>query len=289
MSTPYVIATDAARAYVELGYDRTVIPSEVDLLERVVGGRCERDVIERAAANSKPKVPHAMIRVTPSARRTPFGRALRVAARAELCREVARVGRSGGDLFLHWFSLCEHHLLTCFDTLGQEAGWLPFGNWLSSTESDHLVQRQQAVSKDRAGQDSVADARALLATYNARFGVLHAFRHYLLGVLTEGQRTAFLEHLRIDRRSRPGLEEVRGVSEEAKIDYLFRIRNEYTHDAEPGRAFEPLHGNPAAPWALREQIDSERELKSIYVRDWFNALDTAVADGLANRIRALAS
>lgn len=134
-----------------------------------------------------------------------------------------------------------------------------------------------------------AGALCLLVAHNDGFGVRQAFHRFLFDVLSDAERRALLDKLRLDRNALPDMTPLPGGTEADKARYLYRIRNEYTHDADPGRAFAPIGDNPEPAWTLREQIHRPARLDTVWIRDWIAALTGAVADGLARRVKELAS
>jgi len=122
-------------------------------------------------------------------------------------------------------SLANYLLLTCFDVLGQRPDFVGFDCWL--TAANRAKERELAVASC-AGTDILQNARDVRAWYNKRYGVGQAFKRGLLEVVRAADRAELfsgLMHLKGNG--------VYGDSSDAhKANWMFQLRNGFTHGAE---------------------------------------------------------
>lgn len=195
-------------------------------------------------------------------------------------------------------ALMYYLLLTCFDLLGQPADWVPFSTWLESGKKTE--ERKAAVEKIPVGSDAVEIAKNLNKAYQSIYGVKNSFYHFVRHVLTDEERKELYFSIQIVRgqkggepnTSYPALGYI--VDDKTKLDWLFSLRNKFTHSAvtmgSPGAGIYPraydaimIDGKP-----MKGYVEIHRESKSdewiIYqVRDWPFVLQRLIRAALARR------
>jgi hypothetical protein len=199
---------------------------------------------------------------------------------------------TGGLLWMHYWGIVSYLLLTCFDLLGQDRGWLEPGAWLRSIDERHTVERAEALAQCPS-TDHVAAALALLAAHSRIYGVHRAFRRFIDQVLPIDARTELLACIAIEQWPTPPQEGdlLEVVDEKKKMDWLFELRNAYTHRAlyVPGTHTDSMpveYRDDEALWVTRERMTPAKT--TLYaVKRWPKALGEAVRAGLAQYVRRL--
>ncbi|QEU01939.1 hypothetical protein [Pseudomonas oryzihabitans] len=197
---------------------------------------------------------------------------------------IRDVGENGWTHPWRYFdALMYYLLLTCFDLLGQPGDWVPFSTWLESKKKNN--ERQHALESIPKNADPIAIAKHLSASYQAIYGVKNSFYNFILNVLTQEERDELFSNIDITRAvlggdpctSYPALGKI--TDERKKLDFLFSLRNKFTHSAVTmgsptagvfSGAYEPIviEGK-----AYKGYVDIHREVKNgeriIYsVQDW---------------------
>ncbi|PQZ67642.1 hypothetical protein CQ050_17410 [Achromobacter sp. MYb9] len=139
-------------------------------------------------------------------------------------------------------ALVVYLLLTCFDTLGQAEEYLPFRNWISSKQERHLheVAKALADEPEMVAQGPTQATQALLARHTELYGVGNAFRNGI-NYLEEGARNWLFSSISVGKlpeearvnthTSYPSIPlENQAVEHELKTTYLYKLRNEFTHE-----------------------------------------------------------
>lgn len=149
---------------------------------------------------------------------------------------VTDVGENGWTHPWRYFdALMYYLLLTCFDLLGQPTDWVAFSTWLESGKNKS--ERDTAVATLPLEADPIATAKHLNDCYQKLYGVKNSFYSFVLKSLTDGERTELYRNIEIIRGQvggdpntmYPALGEI--TDERAKLDWLFSLRNKFTHGA----------------------------------------------------------
>ncbi|WP_208281750.1 hypothetical protein [Massilia oculi] len=212
---------------------------------------------------------------------------------------IQDVGENGWTHPWRYFdALMYYLLLTCFDLLGQPADWVPFSTWLESRKK--ADERNAAVQTIPERVDALAIAKHLNTAYQSIYGVKNSFHHFVQHVLTDEERKELYFNIQIVRgqkggdpnTSYPALGYVE--SEKAKLDWLFSLRNKFTHNAvtmgNPGAGIFPqaydaitIDGKPRKGY-LEIYRESKNDEWIIYqVRDWPFVLQRLIQSALARR------
>jgi hypothetical protein len=193
-------------------------------------------------------------------------------------------------LFHFWESLYAHLIFTCFDALGQPAQRMDFSSWLRSRRA--AEERENALASASSGADAVQLARVLYEAYSAKYGAKNSFYRFLREVLPADARRELLSSFRIGRLSLPPeIAELGDGSEEEQEDYLYRLRNEYTHSARyRGFTLPWLEELKEPIWRANfEQRFLPRHWESIYTLDWPRVLGKSLKAGYASYLSRLAA
>ena len=189
-------------------------------------------------------------------------------------------------------ALRNYLLLTCFDVLGQTREWIVFDAWLKAKKCRE--ERANAVEQLTDASDPVAVASALHRKYMELYGVKLSFYNFIHTVISSDARTMLYQSIRVPTtlRSTQNINLNQGF-DTARDEFLFRIRNRYTHQAQSfgnsaGGVFDPSEkhydsgGREVEVWELVESDFSEENQTNSFVRDWPNVLISVVRTGLEN-------
>jgi hypothetical protein len=202
----------------------------------------------------------------------------------------------GHALWLHHRSLVAYLLLTCFDLLGQDPDWMKFDSWLKSNSTKQKNERQQAIQSIPDGAGPVETTEALLARYNEIYSMGSGFKNLLRDKLPDQARRNLFDTIAIKKCVAPPLagetELPIVLDEEKKIDWLFQLRNGYTHRAEyvpgshPDALPEDYRGDDRW-WRMDDRSQSKSIVEYSVSGGWLAALEQAVRATLATVILEL--
>jgi hypothetical protein len=143
--------------------------------------------------------------------------------------------------------------LTCFDLLGQPSEWLIFTDWIRSKRK--RIEREEII-KRITFDNEIEFASKIYQEYHELYSVKNSFFRFLNGILPSDSRDVLLNQIKI--RIHEGHESSIKLHEPTQLDkenYLFKIRNDYTHKVY-GRA--AIHGfrseHSEKDWHFRETI-----------------------------------
>jgi hypothetical protein len=194
----------------------------------------------------------------------------------------------GTALWTHHRGIVAYLYLTCFDLLGQNPEWVEFPAWLQSKSKQHADARARAVAAIAPGSDPVTVAQQLHSAYNAVYSVRQGFRRFITEVLPDETRRSLLTSIVAERRVMPPLPNETDppvpLSENRKIDWLFSIRNQYTHRATyvPGLHDQmtpaDMRGDDET-WWMSDEL-SEKSTTAFSVSRWPRVLAECFRAGL---------
>lgn len=171
--------------------------------------------------------------------------------------------------------------LTCFDQLGQPSEWMTFDNWLKSKKNR---QAKEQIISEVQHLEKLEFAEALYLRYQELYGVKNSFFNFIRNILPEIERVNLLSHIkiRIHDESLPALERREGL-EKDKEDYLYMIRNDYTHNT---FSSSPIKDFKEKEWHFMETIYKGKESHWISIHSNFQEkLKEAVLIGIAEIIK----
>jgi hypothetical protein len=204
---------------------------------------------------------------------------------------VASLDRNGG-LWLHHRGLVSYLYLTCFDLLGQTHRWLTFPSWLRAKCT--AAEREEAIASLQVdAADHAAVAADLHDWYSERYSVRQGFIRFIRELLSVEARQQLMASILVERSVMPPSPDERQLldDEKAKIDWLFHVRNKYTHSA----AYVPGLSEADTPADLRGDTtvwlmdySKSKTFKTTHsVQGWPHVLESAVHVGLAAFIAAI--
>jgi hypothetical protein len=166
-------------------------------------------------------------------------------------------------------SLITYLRLTCFDQLGQPIEWMTFDNWLNSKKKK--VERNDIVARIEE-VDKVKFSEQLYLEYQKLYSVKNSFYRFIREVIPSETRTNLLSkiQIRIYNDFAESLSEKyngREPNDKDKESYLYRIRNDYTHNTfgkGPIFGFEP-----------KNRDENQRTRDSVYVEKENHSISTS--------------
>lgn len=167
-------------------------------------------------------------------------------------------------------------LLTCFDRLGQPAEWMDFGTWLTTKASADTVSD---LARRQPKLDRLAFTKNLYAEYQSVFGTKNSFFRFVQEILPQDAREILVHSVEITRLSvPPSVKPLPPPSDLEKIQYLYKLRNEYTHKAGSVASAGEWYGRT---YASRRQIFGETSWSDTTTHGWPAVLERCVRQGLA--------
>lgn len=121
-------------------------------------------------------------------------------------------------------SLANYLLLTCFDLLGQPADWVDLNKWLTAGE---CAEERAAAAATCTGLDPIENVRQVTAWYNNKYGARKAFVRGVLEVVSAENRQELIDGIHFVRDGKE-----QHLTEKQLADWLFKLRNGFTHGAE---------------------------------------------------------
>lgn len=190
-------------------------------------------------------------------------------------------------------SLRNYLLLTCFDLLGQPTEFKDFQSWLEAKSS--FDERAEVEKLILSGLNTFERAARIHRSYLQIHGARIAFLRFINEILTAEERVALLYSVRIRRIDPVKNTEVDIIeNDQSKVDWLYRIRSQYTHRAEntgspSGGVFGSLtreiviDGKVLMGWEPISWEEKSGFRIEYGVRNWPRALKRAVRSGMAAR------
>ena len=257
---------------------------------RVTQGQVDQVVAEAKLANVAAGIPFDDLANPKVIEKSPIGRIQAVIDRLDL---VSTLGQQdvGKALWLQYRGLVAYLLLTCFDLLGQNDEWIEFGAWLRS--SRHETERKTNLPPENI--DPIRGAELLLAKHTQAYGVRRAFQRFVDKVLPSDVRVQLMQSIEIARSvcaPLPGENEPPVLLDDnKKAEWLFQIRNEYTHRGlyVPGGhdVILPTDMRGDDEWWYMGDVYKETHVIRYSVRRWPKILDVSVRAGLAAYVHGL--
>lgn len=212
---------------------------------------------------------------------------------------VKSVGDSGWNHpWIYFDASMNYLLLTCFDLLGQPAEWVPFSEWLNSSKK--TAERKAAVDTIPSNASPVEITKNLNNEYQSIYGVKTSFNNFILNILTQAERVELFFSIKINKLKKvddPGmphtaLDDIN--DEKKKRDFLYSIRNKFTHSAvtmgSPAAGIFPkmydpveIDGKMMKGYIGIYHEDKNDESLSYSVRDWPFVLKRLIESALERR------
>ncbi|MBI3920430.1 MAG: hypothetical protein HY318_03340 [Armatimonadetes bacterium] len=291
-STPHVVTSiSPSEWYVTLESGFRIEQELVNVVSAVLQGYMDENAIRFALDLAAKDIRLEHLHKTSEYKRSRLSVVSTVAHRLELVSRL-RQRDTAKDLFHHYEALVTYLLLTCFDRLGQPADWLEFGSWLSARgKKDEREKASQGIN----ATDPVEVARAMHDFYKGIYAVKHAFFKFLTDtkLLPAESRQMLLASIDIvEMPNTPGSGLERSHSEKEKMEYLYGLRNNYTHEARFIRGVAgmtyPEDWDSREVWVYKEQEFKANSWVTVAFRDWPGILESTVRTGLMVYLQSIA-
>jgi hypothetical protein len=186
---------------------------------------------------------------------------------------------------LYYPQLITYLRLTCFDQLGQPTEWYDFKNWLKSKKLEQKSDKEK-ILQSITSQNPIEIGIQLFDGYQKIFGNKNSFSNFINSVITNDQRIKLLGSIEIKiYDAKESSQNDRDVKDSDKLNYLYRIRNDYTHNIYNKDPISKINQEEKL-WNHRERIkDGKNELWISTKFDFQQTLKDTVLNGIAQRIK----
>ncbi len=262
--------------YVQLTQGLKLSPDFSQRIQDEIGAYISRNDIDVTLARFASRVRMEHLYKTKELAKNPRTLIYTVLERLDVCSRIKQPEVEKA-LFAYHEPLVSYLYLTCFDRLGQPADWETFGEWLVS--SSKMPERETALTKISPGLDQVGVAVALHSHYSTLYGVRSSFFRFLREIIPPEVRRELLDSMEIRRlKNPPDLADLAPATDEEKEKYLFKRRNDYTHQAD----FKPSAGPPLGrSYSNHVQEFHAEDWTDTSTNNWPEILNKVVRIGLA--------
>lgn len=173
--------------------------------------------------------------------------------------------------------------LTCFDLLGQPAEWMQFDSWLNSNKKKE--EREQIIATIKFS-NSLDFTKKVYSEYLKIYSVRSSFFRFLNEILPSHDRDILMEKIKIDFIDYTSIKHDNSISFKEKQEYLYKIRNEYTHKV---IANDKIHGSELKgnkEWHFREDdYKNNKHYRYFTSHDFSEYLKKIIYIGISEKIK----
>jgi len=173
-------------------------------------------------------------------------------------------------------------LLTCFDQLGLQKGWLTFDNYLESTKTKKEIS---AMLEQLKHETELYKMKTIYESYKKDYSVKHAFMNFINEILNEETKNELINSIRIKIHNPKNLLETKESTTQEKLDYLYKVRNDFTHNSfSTGIFINPLAND--TNWTYRETYYLKKRQYSVYTTiEFVNLIRDSILKGIVYIIK----
>ncbi len=143
--------------------------------------------------------------------------------------------------YTDYSALRNYLTLTCFDILGQFNEFMTFEKWLNVKKQKYkeIIVERDIILKNHETEEMLPMMRAVLKDYNKIFSVKNSFYRFLRDVISDENRVKLFSSINvISNENIIDNDQNKNVSTlgvkidpgtKAKEDFLYRVRNNFTH------------------------------------------------------------
>lgn len=173
-------------------------------------------------------------------------------------------------------------LLTCFDQLGLRKEWLTFDSYLAANKTKKVINEILEQSK---GDSELIRLKNIYESYKLNYSVKNSFMNFINEILNEETKNGLINSIRIRINNPKDLLKTQEATNQEKQDYLYKIRNDYTHNSFSTGIFnKPLENDP--DWTYRETYYSKKWQYSVYTKiEFIHLIRNSILKGIVNIIK----
>jgi hypothetical protein len=132
--------------------------------------------------------------------------------------------------YRHFSALRYYLLLTCFDILGSNNEFIPFSSWLNS--DDKKIERED-ILQTATDKELLGNINKVHSAYNKLYGTTQGFKRFINIILSPENKEKLLKSINVRKIVKTPIKVLEYTATESqKIDFLFNIRNSFTHAGE---------------------------------------------------------
>lgn len=143
----------------------------------------------------------------------------------------------GFNPYTHYSSLLNYLMLTCFDILGQQDDWKDFNTWLVARSKK---EERESVFRKFENVEFGEKIKKVHDEYLLRYGVKRSFHNFIEDLLSPKSKQRLINSIKVSKVIRESQKLPEGgtlsgastpieVTEKEKLNFLFKIRNSFTH------------------------------------------------------------
>jgi len=132
--------------------------------------------------------------------------------------------------FRHYQALRFYLLLTCFDILGQESEFIDFNEFLNSNK---FKTERIKLLREFSTETEISKIKIMYEYYLKIYGFKKRYLYFIDNILDETQRNRLYSTIKIQKvynAFKAGVRAEDIVTVKKKNDFLFKLRNEFTHE-----------------------------------------------------------
>lgn len=179
-------------------------------------------------------------------------------------------------------SLILYLRLTCFDQLGQPQRWLTFNEWLEAKKKKE--EREQLIEEIKT-EDKVEFAKMLYLKYQKIYGVRNSFYRFMREIISPETKADLLNLIKGVIHIKLPPPETREVTDRDKEDFLYKIRNDYTHNTYDRGPLREFQNKDPFQWNQHDIFCEDKEVHLISThKDFEEKLKEVILIGIAGII-----
>ncbi len=200
-----------------------------------------------------------------------FRKILRVHERILLTDKMKGIENKSDILSLEIVPLRTYLLLTCFDQLGITKSWMTFDNFLDSKKHKINIINILLNKFNIKPNIEIDTIKEVYSEYKKLYGVGNSFFNFINEILNESTRQYLLDSIRIIISNPVNLMLKKQPTDQDKLMFLYKTRNDYTHNcAMSGNINNPKENEPH--WTYRESYYLNNWNYSIYTKIYFDEI-----------------
>lgn len=248
----------------------------------------EKDIFYEKIEIIRKQIPLDKIHITKIQLNSPARRIIDITKRLKLLENLKKE-HVLEELSCDWEPLTYYHIFTYFDLLGQNSEYKKWDNWIKSDDKNYHNMIESLAESFR--DNPIEFVKKLFDEYNKLYSVRNSFRNFINKILDDNDKKNLLNSIYIEERELPpkDIKKKCITNENDKIDFIFKLRNYYTHSLKQSDGVDPIFLNEKnhlnSEYRIR-LIEIEKNKATIYsTKGWPDVLDVTIKKGLASFIR----